>query len=364
MTKEISPEELLKIASDTYEDQLKKMGHANIVVAGRSGVGKSTLVNAVFGDNFAETGHGKPVTQSTRKIVKQGIPVALYDTRGLEMEQYKATVEQLRGFLAKCRNSSDLEDHIHAAWVCVAEDSRRFEDGELAVVSLFNEFAIPVIVVITKARQDNGFLSKIKELVPTASQHHRVRAKPEEFDDGHKLLSMGLDLLIQATHEVVPAGRQSAFAAAQKVDIGLKKSKGHKIIAGAAAASAAAGASPIPFSDSVLLVPIQIAMITGITAALGVSLEKGALSTVTTSALGCAATSLGGRAVVVNLIKLAPGAGTVVGSLISGATAATLTTALGELYLNVLAGLIEKVGGNPTASEIAKAFENAWGNRV
>ena len=79
MTQEFSAAQFLKLVSESYDDALKKMGHANVLIAGRSGVGKSTLINAVFGENLAETGHGKPVTQTTRRIVKQGIPVALYD---------------------------------------------------------------------------------------------------------------------------------------------------------------------------------------------------------------------------------------------------------------------------------------------
>lgn len=361
MATDLSPANFMKLANDQYEEQLKKIGHANVLVAGRSGVGKSTLINAVFGESLSETGHGKPVTQTTRKITKRGIPVALFDTRGLEMEQYKATLEQLRTFLTDCRKSAELEDQIHVGWVCVAEDSRRFEDGEQAVVKLLSEFDIPVIVVITKARQDSGFLRLIRdELAPTASQHLRVRAIAEELDDGHQLPPMGLKELIQATHEVVPVGRQTAFAAAQQIDSALKKNKAHAIIAGAAAAAAAAGASPIPFSDALILVPIQMGMISGITIALGVSLDKGAIASVSASAVGCAAAAIGGRAIAANLIKLIPGAGWVVGGAISAATAGALTVALGELYLHVLEGVIEKFGTNPPATEIVKAFEEAW----
>ncbi len=36
----------------------------NILLAGATGVGKSSLVNLCFGQDFAETGTGKPVTQN------------------------------------------------------------------------------------------------------------------------------------------------------------------------------------------------------------------------------------------------------------------------------------------------------------
>jgi predicted GTPase len=48
---------------EALQTQREKLGKINIIVAGRTGTGKSTLVNAVFGDDFAETATGRPVTQ-------------------------------------------------------------------------------------------------------------------------------------------------------------------------------------------------------------------------------------------------------------------------------------------------------------
>ena len=63
---------------DVVDDILKKtqqeienMPPINILVVGKTGVGKSTLINHLFRDNLAETGVGKPVTQHLRKITKQ-----------------------------------------------------------------------------------------------------------------------------------------------------------------------------------------------------------------------------------------------------------------------------------------------------
>ena len=43
-----------------------------------------------------------------------------------------------------------------------------------------------------------------------------------------------------------------------------------------------------------------------------------------------------GKTIAANLLKLIPGVGTALGGTISGATAAALTTALGEAYIAVM----------------------------
>ena len=80
-------------ARKALEEALKTRGKVNIVVAGRTGVGKSTLINAVFQGNLATTGQGRPVTTGTREITKEGIQVSIFDTRGLELADFKKGVK-------------------------------------------------------------------------------------------------------------------------------------------------------------------------------------------------------------------------------------------------------------------------------
>ncbi|HCD5021231.1 TPA: DUF697 domain-containing protein, partial [Klebsiella pneumoniae] len=175
---------------------------------------------------------------------------------------------------------------------------------------------------------------------------------------GYVLKSMGLESLIELTSEVIPEGKRRALAAAQRANINYRKTQSHKIVAASATAAAAAGASPIPFSDAVILAPIQVGMIAGITSVFGLELSKGTLTTLVASAIGVGGATFLGRTVVVNILKFFPGVGTVAGGAISAATASAITVGLGEAYITVLAEIFtQDPDAEPTATEIGEKLK-------
>ena len=113
-------ENLNDLLNDAISNAITERGHINILIAGRSGVGKSTLINSVFQSNFAETGQGKPVTQNTREIKKDGVPLTILDTRGLEMNEFSKTIEELENTISEKCTDTDSNRHIHLAWLCCA----------------------------------------------------------------------------------------------------------------------------------------------------------------------------------------------------------------------------------------------------
>ena len=355
--------ELVGATQKAIEEALKDRGQINILIAGRTGVGKSTLINAIFQGRFADTGQGRPVTKTTREITKEGVPLAIWDTRGLEMAAYKETILELERLIKSRLQDADPGRHIHVAWLCIHEDGRRVENAEIELHKTIAGY-MPVLGVITKARADNGFKAQVQQLLPETRNVVRVRALAEELDEGHKLLPMGLAELVEATVEVIPESFRRAFVAAQSASVQQKKSEARKIVLTAATAAAATGAVPIPFADAAVLIPLQIGMLAKISSAFGLGLSTAFLSTIAAAAAGTTGATIVGRAIVSNLLKLIPGAGSILGGTISATTAGAITTALGEIYIATLASLFTDSSGQvPDSEDIVHEFRKRLGKR-
>ena len=346
-----------KAAREYIDEALRKQGRVNILVCGKTGVGKSTLINAVFAGNLATTGQGRPVATEIREIKKEGIPVSIFDTKGIELVSHEDDLRELIDFVRRRKNEEDPHRHIHVTWLCISEDSRRVEEMETRLAQELAEH-IPVITVITKARSDNGFRAVVQRLIPTARNVVRVRALAETLDDGHRLEPFGLEELVDLTNEVVPEGQRAAFIAAQKVSLDQKRSAARKIIIESAVAAAGFAATPVPFAHALGLIPIQVAMLARISVAYGLSMDKAMLGTVVSSTIGTVLATAGGRALVGELIKLAPGAGPVVGGLINAGVASGVTTTFGTAYSTALYYLLkEDPNREITPEEVVARFK-------
>lgn len=199
--------------ADAISTATRGAGRVNILVAGKTGVGKSTLINAVFRGDLARTGAGKPVTQTTQEFSRPGHPLTIIDTRGLEVGDYARSRQQLADLIRERAAAEDQDRHLHVAWLCIQDSSHRVEDAEVELSALLADAGIPVIGVLTKARKNSPFLEQARALLPRARQMVAVRALPEHIEElGADLPPMGLDALIEATARYIPESQQRAYA--------------------------------------------------------------------------------------------------------------------------------------------------------
>ncbi len=102
----------------------------NILLMGATGVGKSSLINALFGQEIAKAGTGKPVTQHLEKYVDEEKGLILWDTKGIEAEDYQNTMESIKKEMEDSFKTLDEKKAIDVAYLCVKETSSRVEERE------------------------------------------------------------------------------------------------------------------------------------------------------------------------------------------------------------------------------------------
>lgn len=343
---EVNTDEIAKKCMDAINEKLKNLKKLNIIVVGKSGVGKSTLINSLFRDKIAETGLGRPITTEIRKIEKKDYPMAIYDTPGFELSegQQAKVKEEIIELIHKGLATGDINNAIHCIWYCInVGGNRTFDQTEInwlkELIEKNKVTKVPIIVVLTQAcpktkgKQMQTLVEKenldIIKVIP-------VLAQDMDFDGEYVAKAYGLDQLVDIMSEALPEELQDTLQNVQKASLKSKKKRSRAVVAAASAVAFGEGFIPIPFSDAVVLIPTQITMIASITTNFGMSISKSVIMSFMSSTIGTAGTTILGKSMVSNLFKLIPGVGTGVGGMISGSTASLLTTALGEAYIKFM----------------------------
>ena len=308
-----------KIAQETINaiaEKIKNLNTLNIIVAGKTGVGKSTLINSVFKEKLADTGMGKPVTSHMRKITKKGVPLAIYDTRGFELgKEVQAEVKQeVMDTISKGLATQDINKAIHCIWYCINTASNRIEPEEiewLRELSMENQITkVPIIVVLTQSFSKKK-AQEMRQVLLNENldiiQITPVLAEDYEIEDLGVAKAYGLDVLIKVMGEALPDELMDTL---QHVQIACLEEKKRRAQAAVATAS--------------------------ITVIFGFDVNKSVITALLSSSIGAGGATLLGKTVVTNLLKFIPGAGTAVGGVISAGTAGVITAALGEAYIGIM----------------------------
>lgn len=273
------------------------------------------------------------------------VPLAIYDTRGFELgKEVQAEVKkEVVDTISKGLATQDINKAIHCIWYCINTASNRIEPEEiewLKELSMENQITqVPIIVVLTQSfskkkaqEMRQSLLNENLDIIQVIP----VLAEDYEIEDLGIAKAYGLDVLIKVMGEALPEELIDTLQHVQIACLEEKKRRAQAAVATAAVAAAGEGATPIPFSDCALLIPTQVGMIASITVIFGFDVNKSIITALLSSTIGAGGATVLGKTVVTNLIKLIPGAGTIVGGAISAGTAGVITAALGESYIGIM----------------------------
>ena len=323
----------------------KNLKRLNIMLVGKSGVGKSTLINNLFREKLAQTGGIRPVTQDITGYSKPNFPLVVYDSKGFELNKsaQKNIKKQIMTTITKCASTGRTDDAIHCLLYCINSGSRRIEPEELNWIrELTSEsyvLKVPVIIVLTQAysapytKQLSDFIMgqnlEVNAVVP-------VLAEDYDLGMGQTVKHYGLDRLIAEIEHTLTDDLAATLSNVQKASAQLKQQKASLIVnASTAEAAAAVALTPLPVADSVALVAIQTKMLAEITTIYGLGVNRSFISLFLSTSLGTSGATIGGRALV-SAIKLIPGIGTAAGGMINAAVASGITTAMGNAYVQLM----------------------------
>lgn len=209
---EIFAQKIMKEIDKINKDENDyKINYLTIMVIGKSGVGKSALINSVLqlpNGQGAKEGIGDIVTQGINSYTSKKMPyLRLIDTRGIETDPNfgpKKITQECKNFIINQYNTGDPNNFVHCIWFCFKDI--RFEKTEIDSIrnltNAYNNAQIPIIVVNTISL-DEYESRKMKKYIRDQNINNpfvRVLARKKNGSP-----SFGLNILIKKTVEVCKA---------------------------------------------------------------------------------------------------------------------------------------------------------------
>ncbi len=355
-------EEFQKKFKAEMEDFLSKYDEnekPRILIAGATGCGKSTVCNLVFNREITKCGSGKPITRGVKKLSIPNIPVIIYDSEGYETGACFSECSD--GAEDNCQKYSDIimnavrDEQIDLIWYCISASVGRVTDVDTSLIKQFRALKKPVAVVLTQIDvvpdEDCEELKKIiaQEVDGPDPDPDRKIAIFESTTDPEIKVPQGIPELHTWSFNNLMESRRDAFVISCCRGFDEKDKLAKKWIAAAVAAAVGASFNPLPFSDTLLITPVQVALNAKLLHLWNMMdfeklLEAGIVQTLM---------PVLGRSLAGNLIKFIPGAGTVIGGVINASVASMLTYAAG-MALNKSCRLIaeKQLSGSLTAAAV------------
>lgn len=317
----------------------------NILVIGNSGVGKSTLINAVLGEDAvlkAVTGRGiKGTTNKLEIYENEELSFRLIDTIGFEpglVNEFKA-INEVRKCSDKAAKEGREDSRINVIWFCVDGTAAKLFpkalDSMMSATRLWK--SVPIVVVITKSYSETDreanvtmvreafkskkkYADRLNQIIPVVAETYTIR-------DGVYAPPEGITELIELTNNLLPEGFKAAKNDVDAYNISRKRALSHAMVSAATVAGITVALAPIGIADAMLLAPTETLEIESISKIWGIGKNeksKNLLDTIVdVGTVGAA-----GR-LIASALKMVPGIG-IGAAAINAVTAGSIIFLLGE----------------------------------
>ncbi len=317
------------------------MQRGNVLVIGNSGVGKSTLINAVLGEECAKTGWGtKGTTTELTMWENDIIPFRLIDTVGFEpsfIKEHRA-INAVRKWSSDCAKNGREDNQINVIWYCVEGTSSKLFSKSIKTLSRATSIwnSVPIIVVITKSYSVPDRITNTQMVTHAFAKNRQscnvrriipVVASAFILNDNAFAPPEGITQLIDATNELMPEGLQAGQHDLALFKVSRKRALAHSVVAIAASAGVVVGAVPVPFADAMILTPIEIVELNALAQIYGINKDE--KSKQFFSSIVEAGTISTAAKAAISAIKAIPGIN-IGASLLNAVIAGSIVASLGE----------------------------------
>lgn len=156
--------EFLKIINNEKKNinMNSHVGLFNILVLGRPGTGKSTLINILSNQKRSLEGRGESLTKRMIKYIIKDYNISLYDTPGFELDK---DINEITKFINNVqKHLIQRKNQINMAFYLITEGARDFYENEKKILKILMENNIPIFFLITFSRDlEKG--QEFKEIV-------------------------------------------------------------------------------------------------------------------------------------------------------------------------------------------------------
>ena len=317
------------------------MAFGNVLVIGNSGVGKSTLINAVLGEDKAVTSSGTEGTTKELKIytsTDENVQFRVIDTIGFEpsLVKRRKAIDAVKKWSKQAAKDGDPDTDINVIWFCVDGTAKKLFPDSIAALSKATSLwkSIPIIVVITKSysqmeRPENiavvkkafsGHKKQPSAIIPVVADEYVISETSVVPEDG-------IAELIDVTNRLMPEGKRAAEEDVAAFKLKRKRAMARGIIGTFTALGTTATVVSVPIADALMLSPIEVAEINALASLYEVKKNETSkkffdtiveVGTVSVAARGA-----------INALKLIPGIN-LAASVVNAIIAASFVAAIGQ----------------------------------